>query len=126
MHFSLVYIEKSVYWDNTAGYGIYLINNSDNQYEVNYVTGWYYSDDEDLYKINETGKILWTLYPHSRILVEENDLWQLDIVWYVNLKLKWDKDYQISFTIWKWSPDWKPTQLEWFEYYGILMDFEIK
>lgn len=126
MHFSLVYIEKTVYWDNTAGYGIYLINNSDNQYEVNYVTGWYYSDGEDLYKIDETEKPRWTLFPHSRILVEENDLWQLDIIWYVNLKLKWDTDYQVSFTIWKWSPDWESTRLDWFENSGILMDFEIQ
>ncbi len=126
MHFSLVYIEKSVYWDNTAGYGIYLINNSDNQYEVNYVTGWYYSDSEDLYKVDETEKPRWTLLPHSRILVEEGDLGQLDIVWYVNLKLKWDTDYQVSFTIWKWSPDWESTRLDWFQNNGILMDFEMQ
>lgn len=126
MHFSLVYIEKSVYWDNTAGYGIFLINNSDKVYDVNYMTWWYFSDDENIHKIDPKGKSLWTLLPHSRILVEESDLWQLDISGYVTLNLKWDTDYQISFTIWKWSPDWEPTRLDWFENNGILMDFEIQ
>jgi hypothetical protein len=126
MHFSLVYIEKTVYGDTTAWYGIFLINNSNNQYQVNYVTWWYYSDNEDIYQLDEKEKPLWILLPHSRILVEENDLWQLDISWYVILKLKGGIDHKISFIIWKWAPDWEAIKLDWFDKSGILMSFEIE
>lgn len=126
MNFSLVFIEKSVYEDNTAWYGIYLINDSDKAYEVSYLTWWFYSSDEKLIQLAEKKKILWNLLPYSRILVEESDIWQLEIQWYVTLNLKGETNYEISFTIWKYRPRWLPTHLDGFENIGILMDFEIK
>jgi hypothetical protein len=126
MSFNLIYIEQWLYGDNTPWYGIYLINNTDKDYDVGYITWWYLSDDEDVHKLDEKQKLLWKLLPHSRILVEEGDIWQLDISWYVTLKLKWDVEYEISFTIWKWRPEWEAARLDWFENTGIMMDFEIQ
>lgn len=126
MNFSLIYIEKSVYWDNTAWYGIYLINTSDQEFKVDYTTWWSYSADEVIHTIDSKTKSLGMLHPHSRILVEESDLWQLDIQWYVTLNLTGKNNYHISFKIWKWCPSWESFQLEGFENRGLRMEFDIQ
>lgn len=123
--FQLVFIYKNVYWNKTDWYWIYLINKSENKYEVKYDTWWFASFDYELVKLEWKEKDLWFIFPNSRILIEEQDIWALDFVWYVDLILIWNKNFHIHFSIWKWSPEWKDISLDWFNEKWVLMDFDI-
>lgn len=124
--FQLVYIEKEVYGDWTAWYWIYLINNSNEKFSVSYETWGFTIYDDEVVKLEGKNKDLWILEPHSRILVEEQDIWALDFSWFVDLTLKWEHNYKINFDIWKWSPEWETINLDWFKDKWIIMNFEIQ
>jgi hypothetical protein len=124
--FNLVFVYKTVYWNSTAWYWIYLINNSDKEYKVNYDTNWYFSDEDEVHKLIGSSKKLWLLKANSRILIEEQDLWALDYVWFVNLKLNWNDNFEINFDIWKWHPSWKKIKIDWFNEMWINMNYWIK
>ncbi len=126
MEFEIIYIEKKVYNEDIPWYGIYLVNNTDERYQVHYSTWGFYSNDEKTTETKPASKEIWELLPHSRIVLEENDLWQLDIQWYVELILTCPKkEVQIAFHIGKGAPQWVPARLDGFLYDGISMDFWI-
>ena len=124
--FKLVFVYKSVYWDNTAGYWIYLINYSDTDYNVYYETNGFISVDEDVYNLDGSENDLKVLNANSRILVEEADIWGLDLSWFVNLTLTGEETIEIDFSIWKRAPIGEKISIEWFKEKGILMDFDFK
>jgi len=124
--FKLIFVYKSVYWDNTAWYWIYLINFSGNDYKIHYETDGFITVDDEVHKLNSSEKDLETLKANSRILIEENDIGSLDMNWFIHLTLSSLETYKIDFSIWKWAPKWKNINIEWFNEEWILMDFDIK
>jgi hypothetical protein len=124
-NFKVVFIYKSVYWDNTAWYWIYLINNGDIEYKVHYATDGFISIDDEVHKLNGSEKDLEDLKAHSRILIEENDIGSLDMNWFIHLTLTGKISLKIDFDIWKWSPRWETTHLEWFQEKWIIMEYTI-
>ena len=123
--FRLFFIRQWVYWWDIAWYWIYLINNTNESYDIDYNTGWYFSEWDECYKLEEKKKEL-KLWKESNVLIEEWDLWALDFVWFVNLELKWYTNYKIDFNIWKWAPSWELKDIDWFDSKGIEMNFTIK
>ena len=124
--FKIVFIYKSVYWDDTAWYWIYLINYSNEEYEIHYETDGFITVDDEVHKLNWSEHSLEKLNGNSRILVEENDLWSLDMNWFIHLTLKWKSSFKIDFDIWKWSPKWEEVILDWFENKWIIMQYKLK
>lgn len=123
-NFRLYFIRKWVYWWY-PWYWIYLINNTNDSYKIDYDTGWYYSDEDQCHKLIWKKKQL-EVSANSNVIIEESDIWALDFVWYVDLILKWKSNYSIHFDIWKWAPSWELKNIEGFDSKWIEMNFGIK